>query len=55
MSYSDLLVALEIIIDKVATVPTARNMKIDTSALMEIGITAKDDSEVREKKEIKEL
>ena len=31
MSYSELLVALEnIIIDKVATVPTARNRKIDT-------------------------
>ena len=39
MSYSELLVALEnIIIDKVATVPTASNRKIDTSAPMEIGM-----------------
>ena len=37
MSYSELLVALDnIIIDKVATVPTARHRKIDTSAPMEI-------------------
>ena len=41
MSYSELLVALEItIIDKVATVPTARNKKIDASAPMEIGMAA---------------
>ena len=44
MSYSELLVALEnIIIDKVATVPTARNKEIDTSAPMEIGMAAKDE------------
>ena len=44
MSYSELLVALDsIIIGKVATVPTARNRKIDTSAPMEIGVAAKDD------------
>ena len=44
MSYDELLVALEnIIIDKAATVPTARNRKIDTSALMEMGMTAKGD------------
>ena len=44
MSYDELLVASEkIIIDKVATVPTARNRKIDTSALMESGMTAKGD------------
>ena len=44
MSYSELLVALEnIIIDKVATVPAARNRKVDTSAPMEIGMAAKDD------------
>ena len=43
MSYSELLVALDsIIIVKVATVPTARNRKIDTSAPMEIGVAAKD-------------
>ena len=29
----------------VATVPTARNRKIDTSSLMEIGMAAKDDGE----------
>ena len=46
MSYSELLVALEnIIIDKVATVPTARNKKVDASAPMEIGMAAKDDGE----------
>ena len=43
MSYSELLDALEIIIiDKVATVPTARNRKFDTSAPMEIGMAAKE-------------
>ena len=41
MSYSDLLVALENIIDMVATVPTVRNKKIDTSAPMQIGMAAK--------------
>ena len=47
MSYSELLVALEnIIIDKVATVPTARNKKIDTSAPMNIGMAAKEDGGV---------
>ena len=46
MSYSELFVALEnIIIDKVATVPTARSRKIDTSAAMEIGLTAKEHGE----------
>ena len=46
MSYDELLIALEnIIVDKVATVPTARNRKIDTSAPVEIGMAAKDDSE----------
>ena len=35
MSYSELLVALEnIIVDKVATVPTVRSRKADTSAPM---------------------
>ena len=41
MSYSDLLGALENIIDMVATVPTVRNKKIDTSAPMQIGMAAK--------------
>ena len=46
ISYSELLVALEnIIVDKVATVPTGRNMIIDTSAPMEIGMAAKEDGE----------
>ena len=50
MSCDELLVALEdiniiiiIIIDKVATVPTARNREVHTSALMEMGMTAKGD------------
>ena len=34
--YDELLIALENIIDKVATVPTASSRKIDTSAPMEI-------------------
>ena len=47
MSYSELLVAPEnIIIDNVATVPTARNSKIDTSAPMDIGMAAKDDGQI---------
>ena len=46
MSYRDLFVTLEnIIIDKVATVPTARSRKIDTGAAMEIGMTAKENGE----------
>ena len=47
MSYSELFVALAniIITDKVATVPTARSRKNDTSAPMEIGMTAKEDRE----------
>ena len=39
MSHDDLL------IDKVATVPTTRNRKVDTSAPMEIGMAAKDDGD----------
>ena len=39
MSHSELLVALEsIFIDQVASVPTARNRKIDTSAPMDVGM-----------------
>ena len=46
MSHSELLVALvNIIIDQIATVPTARDRKIDTSAPMEIGMVAKDAAE----------
>ena len=46
MSYSELIVSLEnIIVDKVATVPTARSRKYDTSAPMEIGMAAKEDGE----------
>ena len=45
VSYSELLVALEnIIIDKVATVHTARK-KSETSASMEIGMATKKDSD----------
>ena len=54
MSYSELLVALEnIIIDKVATVPTARSRKNDTSAPMEIGLAAKEDGENASQEETK--
>ena len=35
----------DIIIDTVATAPTARNRKIDTSAPVEIGVAAEDDGE----------
>ena len=46
MSYSELFVALEnIIIDKVATVPTARSRKHDTSAPMDIGMEEREDGE----------
>ena len=46
MSYNELNIALEnIIVDKVVTVPTARNKKHDTSAPMEIGMAAKEDGE----------
>ena len=46
MSYSEHIVALEnIIIDKVAMVPTAKGKRHDTSAPMEIGMATKEDSE----------
>ena len=46
MSYSELIVALEnIIIDKVAMVPTARGRRHDTTAPMEIGMATKEDGE----------
>ena len=45
-SYGEFLVALENILnDKVATVPTVRNRKIDTSATMETGMAAQGDGE----------
>ena len=56
MSCREVLVALEnIIIDKVSTVPTARNRKIGTSAPMEMEWRRKMMVKVREKKKIKEL
>ena len=46
MPYSEIIIALEnIIIDKVAMVPTARGREHDTSVPMEIGMTAKEDGE----------
>ena len=46
MSYSELLVALEnIIINTIATIPTVKSRKADTSAPMEIGMAAGDDGE----------
>ena len=46
MSYSELLVAVENnIVDKVATVPTVKSRRADTSALTEIGMPAKYDGE----------
>ena len=46
MSYSEFIIALEnIIVDKVATVPTARSRKHDTNTPMEIGMAAKEDGE----------
>ena len=46
MSYSELIVALEnLIIDKVAVVPTARGRKHGTRAPKEIGMAAKEDGE----------
>ena len=46
MSYSELLVALQnIVVDKVATVPTVMSTRPDTSTPMEIGMSAKDDGE----------
>ena len=46
MSYSELIIALENnIVAQVATVPTARSRKHDSSAPMEIGMAAKEDGE----------
>ena len=53
MSYSELTVALENIVDKVVTVPTARNKKHDTSASMEIGRQRRKMERMRAKKETK--
>ena len=55
MSYSELLVALEnLIIDKVAKVPTVTSGKADTSTPMEKEWLRKMTVKVREEKEIKE-
>ena len=44
--YEEHLIAWEsIIIDKASTAPTIRQKKVNTSAPMEIGMAAKDDSE----------
>ena len=52
MSYDEFLIALaNIIIDTVATAPTARNKKIDTNAMMEIGMAAKADGEILREEE----
>ena len=52
MSHSELLVALEnFIIDKVATVPTARSRKTDTSAPMEMGRQRRKMDRMRAKRE----
>ena len=46
LKYADLLVALEnLIIDKVSTVPTVRQNRVDTRAPMEVGMAGRDDSE----------
>ena len=46
MSYNEVIIALKnIIVDKVATVPTVRNKRHDTSAPTEIGMAAEEDGE----------
>ena len=56
VSYSEIIVALEnIIVDMVSTIPSSKSRKTDTSAPMEIGMTAKETEKVRAKKEIIEL
>ena len=46
LNYEEFTIALEnIIIDKVSTAPTSRQKNINTTAPMEVGIAAKDDSE----------
>ena len=46
LNYEELVVALEnITIDRLSTASATRQNKIDTSGHMEIGMTAKDDSE----------
>ena len=55
MPYDELIIALEnIIIDKVSTVPTARNRKHDTSAPMEIEWQRKKMERIQAKKETSE-
>ena len=43
LTYDELLIALENIIDKVSTVQTSKQKKFDTRAPMEIGVAKKDD------------
>ena len=46
MSYSEILIAREnILVDKVATIPSSKSRRNDTSAPMEIGMAAKEDGE----------
>ena len=46
MSSSEIIGALEnLIVDKMSTVPSSKNRRNDTSAPMEIGMTAKEDGE----------
>ena len=56
LKYEELLVALEnIITDRVSTVPTSRQKKVDASALLEIGMaTRRVTAKVREKQETSE-
>ena len=45
MSYVELIIALENIVDKVSTVPPSKSMRNDTSAPMEMGMAAKEERE----------
>ena len=45
MPYSELIIALENINDKVSTVPSSKSRRHDTSAPMEIGMAAREDGE----------
>ena len=45
LKFEEFLIALGDIIDKASTAPTIRQKKVDTSALLESGVAAKDDSE----------
>ena len=54
LKYKQILIALGNIIDKGSTAPTIRQKKVDTSALLEIGVAAKNDSESSRKEETRE-